>query len=186
MTSLTQDRAVAAWLRRLSWALGSLPARDREDIVAETVAHLEEAAESGRPLQDCLAGFGEADAYARRFLDELARALGGQKTSDLVGAVVARAHRSLVAALAGGVLLLLGMAVLTALTLAVMEIQDPAHTGLWLGPHVRFIGQIDDPAGAVDLLGGWLLPAAAAVIGLAWVVGRLVLLAAVRSLARPR
>ena len=73
-----------------------------------------------------------------------------------------------------------------AVTVAVMEIQDPVHAGLWWGSTVRFVGTIDDPAMARDLLGPWLIPAAVAVLGAAWVLGRLILLAAVRTLARAR
>jgi hypothetical protein len=188
MSAAKQDRDVAAWLRRLNWALGALPARDREEILAETAAHLDEATAAGRPAPDVLAGFGSAEAYARRFIDDadVTQALGGQRSGDLIGVVARRAHRSLVAALAGVALLMLGMAGLMAVTVAVMEIQDPVHAGLWWGPTVRFVGTIDDPAMARDLLGPWLIPAAVAVLGAAWVLGRLILLAAVRTLARAR
>ncbi len=187
MIATPQDRAVADWLRRLKWALAALPESDRDDIVAEAAAHLEEAAAAGRSTGEILTGFGAPELYARPFLDqaELARALGSQTAADLAGAVARRVHRSLVAALAGAALLAIVVVMFVAVTLVVMEVQDPIHTGLWLGAHVRFIGQIDDPSIARDLLGGWLIPLAAVVIGGGWVIGRLLLLAAVRRLARP-
>lgn len=188
MSAAKPDRDVAAWLRRLNWALGALPAGDREEILAETTVHLEEATAAGRPAAEVLAGFGPAEAYARRFVDEaeVTHALGGQRSGDLIGVVARRAHRSLIAALAGAALLMLGMTGLLAVTVAVMEIQDPVHAGMWWGPTVKFVGTIDDPAMARDLLGPWLIPAAVGVLGAAWVVGRLILLAAVRALARSR
>lgn len=185
MTAM-QDKAVADWLRRLKWALTAMPQADRDDILAETEGHIAEALAEGRAPAAVLDGFGPADSYARRFLDEmeLTAALGSQRSGDLFGAITRRVHRSLIAAAAGAVMLVLATAVLFAVTLAVMEIQDPVHTGLWLGPRVRFIGQIDDTGAARDLIGGWLLPACAAVVGLAVVIGRMVLLAAVRRLVR--
>lgn len=187
MTATQQDRVAADWLRRLNWALAALPEADRNDIVAEAAAHLDEAAAAGRATRDTLAGFGAPEAYARPFLDEaeLVRALGSQTATDLAGAVVRRVHRSVVAALAGVAVLAIAMVMFVAVTVVVMEVQDPVHTGLWLGDRERFIGQIDDPSAARDLLGGWLIPLAAGVIGAGWVLGRLLLLAAVRRLARP-
>lgn len=186
MTDQPADQAAAAWLRRLRWSLDSLPAADRDEIVAEAAAHFADAGAAGRDVAAVIAGFGTPEAYARRYLDEaeLARALGSQSAGDLAGVVARRLHRSLIAAVAGLAVLALTLAAFVAVTLVVMEIQDPARTGLWIGPTVRFIGQIDDPAIAHDLLGGWMLPAAAGVIGAAFVLGRLALLAAVRALAR--
>lgn len=185
MTAI-HDKTAADWLRRLKWALSAMPPSDRDDILAETAGHIDEAMAEGRAPADVLAAFGPPDAYARRFLDEmeLTVALGSQRSGDLFGAITRRVHRSLIAAVAGVVTLVLATAVLFAVTLAIMEIQDPVHTGLWLGPRVQFIGQIDDIGSARDLLGPWLLPACAAVVGLAVVTGRLVLLAAVRRLVR--
>lgn len=184
--TVPEDRAVTDWLRRLHWALAAMPSPEREEIVAEARAHLEDAAAEGRATADVLAGFGPPDAYARRFLDEaeVTRALGGQRSGDLIAVVARRAHRSLVAAMAGVALLALGAVGLMATTLLFMEIQDPVHTGLWWGPKVHFVGQIDDPAAARDLIGVWLTPAAIAMLAGAWILARLALLAAVRTLAR--
>lgn len=182
------DPTVADWLRRLAWALAAMPAPQRDDIVAEARAHLEERAADGRSAIDALAGFGPAEDYARPFLDEmeLTAALGSQKSGDLLGAVARRVHRSLVAAGAAVVLLTLALIALAAISLVIMKLQDPVHAGLWVGPGQQFIGTIDDPAQARELLGLWLYPLAAASLALAWLIGRLVLLWAVRRLARPR
>lgn len=188
MSGDTPDRAVAEWLRRLTWALGRMPAPQRDDIVAEVRAHIEEATASGRSPHDVLAGFGDPAVYARPFLDEmeLASALGSGRPGDLFAAVLARAHRSLLAVLALAAVTALGVAAFTAVSLVIMKLQDPAHVGLWIGPRQQFIGVIDDPSQAREYLGGWLYPLAALVLTLAAVLGRLLLLWSVRRLARAR
>jgi uncharacterized membrane protein len=186
MTAVSQDRAVAEWLRRLKWALAAMPEADREDIVAEARSHIEEAVSSGRISAEVLAGFGPADAYARRFLDEmeLAGALGAQRSGDLLRAVSRRVHRSLVAASAGLVLLVLFAVSSMALVLVIMKIGDPEHAGLWIGPNVQFLGTIDEGTQATEVLGLWAFPLAAAIWALSWLIARITLLAAVRRLAR--
>lgn len=185
----TPDAAtVALWLRRLTWALAAMPAAEREDIVEEARGHLEDRIRDGQSAAEALAGFGPADVYARPFLDEmeLTAALGSQKSGDLLGAVARRAHRSLLAAGAALILLVLALVALTAISLVIMKLRDPVHAGLWIGPGQRFIGVIDDPGRAREVLGVWLYPLAGAGLALAWLIGRLVLLWAVRGLTRAR
>jgi len=180
------DPMVADWLRRLKWALSAMSEADRDDIVAEAQAHLDERLAAGQPPAEALAGFGPAEAYARPFLDEmeLTAALGSQRSGDLLGAVARRIHRSLVAAGAAVVLLALALVAFTAVSAVVMKLRDPLHAGLWIGPGQPFIGTIDDPTQAREMLGLWLYPLAAASLAAAWLLGRLVLLWAVRRLAR--
>lgn len=188
MSGTEDSAAVAAWLRRLSWALAAMPAAEREDIVEEARGHLEERLRTGQSASEALTGFGAADVYARPFLDEmeLTAALGSQKSGDLLGAVARRVHRSLLAAAAAAVLLALALVAFTAVSLVIMKLQDPVHAGLWIGPGQRFIGVIDDPGAARERLGVWLYPLAGASLALSWLIGRFVLLWAVRALVRPR
>ena len=176
------------WLRRLSWSLAAIPSPEREDIVAEARAHIEEAIAQGQTPAAVLSGFGEPDEYARAFIDqmEVARAMGSQATSTMLATVTRRVHRSAVAALAAVVLFLLAVVVFTAVSVALFKLGDPAHTGLWHGPHAFFIGRIDDPSKAKELLGNWLLPLAALACALSWLIGRFVLLWTLRQLARSR
>lgn len=184
---MAQDRAIDLWLRRLNWALAKVPAADREDIVAEARAHIEDRIAAGRPAGEVLADFGPAETYARDFIDEMETvgALGAQRSGDLLGVVLRRVHRSAVAALALFVILVLALLSLSALGMVVMKITDPVHAGLWMGPHEQFIGVIDDPTQARELLGFWLYPLAALVMLIAWTLGRLTLIGTVRIL-RPR
>ena len=182
------NNPVEAWLRRLHFALQPMPSPARDEIIAETRAHLIERLDSGADPVELLAGFGPPDAYARHFLDEmeLAQALGEQKSADLLTVVGRRVHRSLIAALAFAVVVALAGLCLAAIATLSYEIIDPVHSGLWRGPNQFFIGVIDDPGSARDLLGPLIWPAALGVIALSWVLGRAVLLAAARRLARTR
>lgn len=180
------NNPVEAWLRRLHWALQPMPSPAREEIVSETRAHLVERLESGADAAELLDGFGPPDVYARQFLDEmeLAHALGEQKSADLLAVIGRRVHRSLIAALAFALVVALAGLSLAAFATLLYEITDPIHSGLWRGSNQFFIGVIDDPGTARDLLGPLIWPAALAVIALSWVLGRAVLLAAARRLAR--
>ncbi|KAA6459124.1 DUF1700 domain-containing protein [Acidobacteria bacterium AB60] len=179
---------IQSWLRRLKWALDSMPSTERDDIIAETRTHIEERIAKGQSLEEAIDAFGPPDVYARRFLDEIemSTALGSQRTGALLSVVIQRAHRNISAALS---LVALGCLVLTssiAVILVFLKITDPIHTGLWFGRERRifFIGVIRDPGIAHDLLGNWLLPVAVLVLVLSWLLGRFVLLWSVRGLAR--
>lgn len=184
---MTTERLSEDWLRRLKWALAKVPSPEREDIVAEARAHIEERVAGGRPVAEVIADFGAPEAYARHFVDEMeaAGALGTQSSGDLLSVVARRVHRSLVAALAMFGVLVLALAGFTALSMVWMKITHPVRAGLWISPTQQFIGVIDDPSKAHDVLGWWLYPLAAAILLLVWLIGRLILIWAVRAL-QPR
>lgn len=181
------DQKLDHWLRALKWSLAAVPQAERDEIVQEAAAHIADRLDAGAPLEDVLAGFGAPEAYARRFLDEMevTRALADQKSAPLLGVVMRRVHRSLVSVLALAGLLALGLASMMAVAAAWMKLTDPRHAGLWWNDRgTFFLGTIDDPSSAAELLGLWLYPAAVAVLVVCWIVGRLILLAAVRTYAR--
>jgi uncharacterized membrane protein len=180
------DDVLEAFLRRFKWGLATLPERDREDIVAETRAHVCERVERGDALQSVLAAFGSPESYARTFVDsvEVSSALASEDSTALLATILRRAHRSAVALAAFAVLLALGASTALIVSVAVMKIFDPVHAGLWVSDTQQFIGVIDDPTAARELLGNWVFAIAAAACAVAWIVGRLTLLWAVRMLAR--
>lgn len=184
MTS--SDRALEDYLRKLGWGLAALDGRERDEIVAETRAHVLEKIERGASAEDVLAEFGPPERYARAFLDEreLAGALSSQRSGDLLGAVMRRVTRSAVALVAFVVIVVVSLAAFAALVLVYEKIVDPVHAGLWWSDREQFIGVIDDPSEARELLGNWVFLAAAAIIAAAWLIGRFVLTYAVRALAR--
>ena len=185
--TVTKDRAVSDWLRRLSWALAAMPSPDREDIVAEARAHIDEAEAAGRATAEVLAGFGSPDAYARRFMEEmeLSAALGSGRVTPLFVALARRVHHSLIAFGAFVIVLCVVAFAAGAALAAVWKLVDPQHVGLWLGSNFFFIGQIDDPSTGRELLGLWLYPFAAVTLVLAWIICRFVLVRTLRMLSRP-
>jgi len=156
--------------------------------VAEIADHLNQRAQAGQAPAEILAGFGTPEAYGRRFLDdfELSGALGSQKSGDLAAAILRRAHRSLLAfaAVAAGCLLSAGAFLVV--TTAIFKLTDPVHAGLWSGRAGFFIGIIDDPTSARELLGIWIFPLAVLSVVLAWLAVRLVLVGALGRIARDR
>ncbi|HWA89358.1 MAG TPA: hypothetical protein VG889_04945 [Rhizomicrobium sp.] len=175
-----------AWLRRLRWALAALPDPERDDIVAEIRAHLDEREREGGGIADALTQLGPADEYARGFIEarELTGAAASQQPGAMLSAIVRRAHRSIVALGAFLTVVALAGAAFLAVLTALVKIGDPAHAGLWRGQSQFFIGVIDDPATSQELLGNWIYPLAALAVAAAWLAGRGVLVWAVRTLAR--
>jgi hypothetical protein len=188
---MSTDRAevpaeMEAWLRRLGWSLASMPSTERDDIVEEARSHLREVLAAGRTPAEALAGFGRPEDYARRFIEErdIAGALASQGTGALLHVLARQVNRSVVAAIAAIGLIALSVIGLVAVVMLIVKLTDPVHAGLWRGSHQFFIGKIDDPANARELLGAWLFPLCACVLMLAWLIGRWILLWAVRGLAR--
>jgi uncharacterized membrane protein len=179
---------IEEWLRRLKWSLASMSSPERDNIVEETRSHLREVLAAGCSPSAALAGFGRAEDYARRFIDEMqiVGALGSQDTGALLHVVARRINRSLVAALAAIGIAALGVLTLIAILMLILKLSDPVHAGLWRGAHQFFIGKIDNPADATELLGFWLYPLCVGILALSWFIGRLLLLWAVRRIARSR
>lgn len=174
---MTDQTQLDHWLRRLGWALGSLPAGERDDIVRETRSHIEDRIAAGAPVDRVLSDFGPAERHARQFVDEMQayEALGSQGGVKLAWFVANRAHRSLAAAATLLLLLLLIVAAIITLGLVGLEVYDPARTGVWVGPGTGFVGLIADPSLGREVLGPWLFPAAALVLTVIFVTGRLLL-----------
>lgn len=185
---MTDQAELERWLSRLGWALGHLPVRERDDIVRETRSHIEDRMASGGSVQQVLSEFGPAERHARRFVDEIEayEALGSQRAGDLARFVANRAHRSVGAAIALLALILLAILAGVIVLVVALKIFDPVHAGLWVGPGTAFIGVIDDPASARELLGLWLFPSAAVVLTLIFIAGRLLLSSVVPWMAPRR
>jgi hypothetical protein len=182
------DDAKEAWLRRLRWALAALPGPERDDIVAEIRAHLDERERDGADVAAALAQLGPADGYARGFIEarELTGAAASQRPGAMLSAIARRAHRSVLAFAAFVAVVALTAVSLLAATVLVMKVDDPLHAGLWRGKGQFFIGVIDDPAAAQELLGYWIYPLAILVVALAALAARGVLVWTVRTLARSK
>lgn len=179
---------IEAWLRRLNWSLASMPPPERHNILDEARSHLREVLAKGCTPAAALERFGRAEDYAQHFLDEMRimGALGSRDTGALLRVLTGQVSGSLVGTLAVIAIAALGVLALAAILILVVKVSDPVHTGLWRGSHTFFIGKIDNPAEATDLLGIWLYPLCVGVLALCWLSGRMLLVRAVRRMARNR
>jgi hypothetical protein len=111
--------------------------------------------------------------------------LGSEKPVAVLFAILKRAHRSLAAVAAVASVLALSVCALAFIVTAGLKPFDPEHIGLWLSAHGGLsIGSISNPTDHRELLGGWIYPVAAVMAAVAWLLGRLVLIWALRRIAR--
>ncbi|HSE11210.1 MAG TPA: DUF1700 domain-containing protein [Rudaea sp.] len=180
------DPSITDYLRRLGWALAPLPAADAQDIVEETRSHIAESIGRGEDAARVLGDLGPPEVYARSFVGEmqLAKAVTAQQLPNMFGVVAARLHRSIAAALAFAIVALLAAIALAMIGMVISKLIDPAHTGLWWSDSQFFLGTINDPEKARDLLGLWLYPAAVFGVLLCWLLARLVLVRALTAIVR--
>lgn len=175
------------YLRQLRWGLAPQATCDRDDILEETRLHILARIEQGQTLQAVLSSLGPAEIYASRFNDEMeiTGALGSEKPVAVLFAILRRAHRSLTAVAAVASVFALSVCALAFIVTAGLKPFDPEHIGLWLSAHGGLsIGSINNPTDHRELLGGWIYPVAAIVVSVAWLLGRLVLIWALRRIAR--
>jgi hypothetical protein len=183
----TLDAELKAYLRRFRWALAALPERDREEIVEETRVHVLARIDQGQSPGQALAAFGAAETYARRFIDEMeiSDALASQSPSRVLSVVLKRVHRSVAAALAFLAVLVLVIFAVGGVGAALIKPFDPDHVGLWVSAHGDFFfGQSEAEGGRHELLGLWLYPLVILDVAVVWFTARVILLGAVRTLAR--
>jgi uncharacterized membrane protein len=179
---------IEAWLRRLKWSLASMPAPERDNILDEARSHLREVLAKGCTPAAALKRFGRAEDYARHFVEEMQimGALGSRDSRALLQVLTSQLSGSIVGTLAVIGMAALGVFALAAVLMLTLKILDPAHTGLWRGAHAFFIGKIDNPAEATDLLGIWLYPMCVGVLALCWMSCRMLLVRTVSRIARSR
>ncbi|OFW99913.1 MAG: hypothetical protein A3E78_04860 [Alphaproteobacteria bacterium RIFCSPHIGHO2_12_FULL_63_12] len=176
------------YLRGLSKALRALPDRDRDDIVAEIRAHLEHRTGEGK-LAEAIKSLGAPDACARSFIEEMkiqtAFADGGAVKT--FGALLTLASRRVTATAGLFVSLVFFLLAAGFAFTGLAEIVAPDKAGLWVGPDSGsiMIGTFDTPAtpdtplppGAPEppreILGRWLIPFAAGMSVLFFVIGQI-------------
>jgi len=172
----TIDPRLQRYLRELRWALASLPEADRNDIVAEAESHLLDRMERGDDLEDAIAALGAATSYAQPFVEShrATAALMTGNVTDLLPALAERILRSF-----GATVGLLAIAALWApsivlLGTASVKVFHPEIAGFWVSDRVCFLGTIDDPSSAREMLGMWIFPMAFLSVPLSWWLTRIV------------
>jgi hypothetical protein len=185
MTTNGDHPKLAAFTRRLRWALAAIPEADRESIVAEMRSHVLDRIDAGASVDDVLAALGAPDEYAREFRESyaVASALSSRRTPPMLHALVLRAAGSLSAVLAFFVIVIAWASALLVAYAALLKISDPTHVGLWRGERFFFIGIIDDPTAGQELLGPWIMPLALVCVIAAWLVTRSLAVWALKRLA---
>ncbi|MGH8217481.1 MAG: HAAS signaling domain-containing protein [Steroidobacteraceae bacterium] len=187
----TDPTEIQEWLRQLESSLASMSSPERKNILEEARSHLRERLAAGCTPSAALAGFGSPDDYAQRFVDEMQieSALGSKDTGALLHVVKRETNRDLVATLAGIGIAVLGVLSFAAVVTLIAKLSDPVHAGVWLlRPSGWIVGTVRKipPADATELLGNWLYPLCGGVLALSWLSGRMLLLWAVRRIARGR
>lgn len=183
---MADDRTIETYLKGLTRALRALPASDRDEIVAEIRAHLDHRAREGR-LAEAIKALRSPEVCARGFLEEIkiqdAFADGGP--AKTIGALVALASRRATAAAGLFVSVVFFLVAAGFFITAGVEVVAPEKAGLWIGEEqgVFILGAYDAPAppapGAPpppapprEVLGRWLLPVAAGLGVLSFVIGQ--------------
>lgn len=185
-SSADNSTAATAWLREVRHGLASLPGSVRDDILAELDGHIAERVEAGTAPQDVVAALGPADAYARAMYDahRLETAITTRRYGDMLDALIRTAAGHGLAVLAGAAILVLWAAACLVASVAAFKIADPLHAGLWRSETEFFIGLIDDPSTADELLGVWIFPLTLFALTLAFLATRALAIWTLRRIAR--
>jgi uncharacterized membrane protein len=182
---MKDDPTLGAYIRRLRWSLASLPADERDDLVAEARSHLQDKLERGARIEEAIDGLGAPEDFARAFISEraLVSALGTRDSMDLLAALGQRATRNARALFATMSCVLVWVLAIMICAVATAKIFDPIHVGLWTGEGQFFLGAIDDAARGHEALGLWIFPIAFLALFLARFVSRALSVWALRPLA---
>lgn len=206
MTAPEAVRQINQWLTALDTALAILPDPERAEILTETRSHLQDRLAQGLSPEQALMGFGEARAYARRFIDQfaLSRALTSRKISIMARTLFGFAGRSVRAA--AGLVFALCCAVLgiSSLICMIEKVVRPDLVGLWLDlpldahhryehaetvhwplklGHDHIVFGFSNPSPPFDeVLGPWIFPCLFLLMLIGFYAMRYSLMAAVRSI----
>ncbi len=170
---MSEHDDIETWLGYLTQVLQPLDTEERDDIVGEARAHLEERLAAGLTATSALTGFGKAEAYARPFLENHAvnQALDGKRPIDMVRVLLSVAGQSLSATIG-----LVGFGLFTATTVLalvgiLLKMVRPELVGLWSGPGVFAFGFLPQPPDAPERLGNAIYPLLIALVIIdAWLV----------------
>ena len=180
-----QDAAdIEIWLGYLEQVLAPLPASEREDIVVEARAHLEERVAAGLSATSALAGFGKAEHYARAFLDDhkLNTALDSKRSMTMLKTLISVSGKSLIATLGLIGFLVFGVTTLAAIACILLKIARPEMVGLWLAPDVFVLGAATTRPAAPEMLGNWIYVVLASLVFFDALLARFSLVLALKGL----
>ena len=167
MTNTTgPESKIDSYLARVRAALRGLPEREVDDILRELRSHaVELAGEDGAGVEAALQSLGDPVDLAKTYRAENRMVQAECTGSTLVILQGLRhASRSWLGRFTVTVVYVFGYANVLALWVAAADkLFFPSRTGLWYTPVVWSLKLVTDgrqPAGANELLGWWLVPAA--------------------------
>lgn len=180
------EARIEDYLRRVRAGLASLPETVREDVVTELRSHIADRVEAGHEPAAVIAALGAPEDYAARMYDahQVTEALSTRRTGALVGALIRSTAINGFAIGAAIALFFLWSFVVSVAGVAAWKITDPVHTGLWVSDTQFFIGKIDDPGAATDVLGVWIFPLTLGLVVGAWFLTQALALWTLRRLKR--
>lgn len=176
-------------MHQLRHSLASMSSPERDSILEEARSHLRELLAAGCTPRAALARFGRAEDYAQRFVDEMETegAMGSRGTGARLHVAGRQINSAFVPTLAAIGIAALGVFSFVAIVMLIAKLSDPVHAGVWRFPNGGLmIGKIRNPSEGTDLLGIWLYPACVGILALSGLIGRTLLLWAVRQLAHGR
>jgi uncharacterized membrane protein len=180
-----QDESdINTWLGYLEQVLAPLPATERDDIVIEARAHLEERIAAGLSATSALTGFGKAETYARAFLDDhaLTQALDSRRALTMATTLFRVAGQSLIATLGLVGFLVFGATTLGALACILLKLAQPQMVGIWQAPGHFAMGAVSHAPDAPEVAGNWIYPILIGLVIIDAALARLSLVLALKGL----
>lgn len=188
--SLPSD--VTQWLDTLQQALKPLPQPEREDIIREARGHLEDRIAAGLSPANALHGFGDAQSYARGFLDDhsLTTALTSKRIVPMLKTLTAFAGRSTLAFFGLMGTLIAGSIGLSSAISLVVKLFRPELVGVWYREadhHTMLsLGTWNPPEGATDIAGAWIFPILIVLIIVGFLMARYCVVGTLRAIKGKR
>lgn len=192
MTDSTLPSEISQWLSVLQNALKALPPSDRDDIVREARAHLQDRIAAGLSSSQALHGFGDARTYARGFLDahSLNTALTSKRILPMLKTLTAFAGRSTLAFFGLMGTLIAGSIGLSSAISLVVKIFRPELVGLWYREEdhntMLRLGTWSPPEGATDIAGAWIYPLLIVLIAVGFLMARYCVIGTLRAIKGKR
>jgi hypothetical protein len=183
---------ISQWLNALQQALKALPQAERDDIVREAQAHLQDRISAGLSSDQALHGFGEARAYARGFLDDhsLNTALTSKRIVPMLKTLTAFAGRSTLAFFGLMGTLIAGSIGLSSAISLVVKLFRPERVGVWyreVDNHTMLrLGSWIPPEGATDIAGAWIFPILIVLVIVGFLMARYCVIGTLRAIKGKR
>lgn len=173
---MMSDDMVADFLAKLERALRSLPADERQSILAEIKSHIDDrTAATGRPVSEALESLGDPLELAQAYMEQrkLEDAVVRSAHGTLLITILEKTGRSLAAGFLGLFALTCYLCSIVFACMAVLKPIIPQNVGYWVGPHMFAFAIMDKaPPNTTDVLGYAIIPVSVALCVAFFFIGR--------------